>query len=302
MAQAKGVSLHVGLNAVDPSHYGGWSGPLVACEADGDDMELLARDRGFTTRSLKTGAATRKAVLGGIRDAAKQLAKGDFFLLTYSGHGGQVPDIEQDDDDEPDLLDETWCAYDGEILDDELYMMWREFRAGVRILMLSDSCHSGTVARMALSEPANGTARGALRAYGVDGDSRFRVMPEDVARRTYRQNAAFYDNLQRKASRGRRKGAARKRRPRFKTREDADVQASVRLISGCQDNQLSSDGAFNGLFTGVLLRIWNGGKFKGSYGTFHQAIGNRMPPTQSPKHFKVGVINPAYDAQQPFQI
>ena len=33
-APATGLSLHVGLNAVDPAHYAGWSGPLNACEAD----------------------------------------------------------------------------------------------------------------------------------------------------------------------------------------------------------------------------------------------------------------------------
>ena len=93
MPQNKGLSLHVGLNAVDPSHYGGWSGPLMACEADCDDMEALARERGFTALSMKTGAATRKAVMSAIRDTAKQLTKGDIFFITYSGHGGQVPDV-----------------------------------------------------------------------------------------------------------------------------------------------------------------------------------------------------------------
>src|SRR5688572_28703960 len=247
MPQNKGVSLHIGINAVDPSHYGGWSGPLVACETDCDDMEALARERGFTTVSMKTGTATRKAVMSAIRDTAKQLSKGDTFFITYSGHGGQVPDVESDDDDEPDLADETWCLFDGEMLDDELFMLWREFKAGVRVLMLSDSCHSGSVLRMSLSQPANETARGALKSYGVDGDVRFRVMPEDVARRTYRQNADFYDGLQVKASRKRGRGRGGKR-----AKEGDGVQASVRLISGCQDNQLSADGTFNGLFTGVL--------------------------------------------------
>lgn len=304
MPQKKGVSLHIGLNAVDPSHYGGWSGPLMACEADCDDMEALARERGFATVSMKTGAATRKAVMTAIRDTAKQLAKGDLFFITYSGHGGQVPDIESDDDDEPDLADETWCLFDGEMLDDELFMLWREFKPGVRVLMLSDSCHSGSVLRMSLSQPANETARAALKAYGVDGgDVRFRVMPEDVARRTYRQNAAFYDDLQVRAARKRKRGGGPKRGAGPKRAKEGDgVEASVRLISGCQDNQLSADGTFNGLFTGVLLRIWNGAKFRGNYETFHRAIVNRMPPQQSPNHFKVGVASPEYDAEQPFTV
>ena len=39
---AKGYSLHVGLNAVDPAHYEGWDGALAACEFDADDMAELA--------------------------------------------------------------------------------------------------------------------------------------------------------------------------------------------------------------------------------------------------------------------
>jgi hypothetical protein len=34
------------------------------------------------------------------------------------------------------------------------------------------------------------------------------------------------------------------------------IKAPVLLISGCQDNQYSADGAFNGLFTSQLLTVW----------------------------------------------
>ena len=29
--RAKGISLHIGLNAVNAADYGGWDGPLAAC-------------------------------------------------------------------------------------------------------------------------------------------------------------------------------------------------------------------------------------------------------------------------------
>lgn len=81
-----------------------------------------------------------------------------------------------------------------------------------------------------------------------------------------------------------------------------NVKASVLLISGCQDNQLSQDGTFNGLFTGTLKTVWNGGTFKGSYRRFHTAIGAKMPPDQSPKLSLVGASNPAFMAARPFTI
>ena len=49
--------------------------------------------------------------------------------------------------EETDQLDETWVLYDRQLLDDELYDLWCRFAPGVRILMISDSCHSGTVSR-----------------------------------------------------------------------------------------------------------------------------------------------------------
>jgi len=285
----KGISLHIGLNAVDPSHYAGWSGPLTACEADAEDMQTLTKAKGYTTTILRTAEATRMAVTDAVAGAAKKAVKGDIFVLTYSGHGGQVPD--RDGDEPDDLKDETWCLFDGELLDDELYRLWLGFPAGVRILVLSDSCHSGSAIRAAFAGLSAGVSRSALQAVGTEGPVRFRFMPDDVALRTYRQNAAFYDKLQ----------ARRGAESRKKTAKST-VGATVRLISGCQDNQLSADGTFNGLFTGMLLRVWNNGGFKRDYQAFHKAIVQRMPPTQTPNHFVIGTHNPAFAAQAPFTI
>ena len=69
----KGISLHIGLNSVDPQQYDGWSGPLDACEADANDMTDLAESQGFTAEKLLTKKATRKTVLDGIASAAKNL-------------------------------------------------------------------------------------------------------------------------------------------------------------------------------------------------------------------------------------
>src|SRR5678815_3771458 len=85
-----------------------------------------------------------------MRKAAKLLAAGDLYFLSYSGHGGQVPDVTGEEDDKK---DETWCLFDGQLIDDELYYELSRFGEGVRILVLSDSCHSGTVTREAVMPP-----------------------------------------------------------------------------------------------------------------------------------------------------
>ena len=287
------LSLHIGLNAVGAGAYGGWTGPLAACEFDANDMAAIARLKGMKPTILLTKKATRAATLSAMRAAATALQAGDLFFLTYSGHGGQVPDVTGE---EADKKDETWCLYDGQLIDDELYFELSRFGAGVRVLVLSDSCHSGTVTRevpQMSDAPLN---------------QRPKLMPEAVARRTYSEHKSFYDKLQRDvaaaagdkvvdpdaalaqvAVSGRLSAIVRKFAP------------SVLLISGCQDNQTSMDGDHNGAFTEQLLKVWNHGAFDGNYANFHARIRARLPPTQSPNLFTLGAAG-RFLTQKPFTV
>ena len=272
----KGYALTVGLNAVDPQHYQGWSGPLVACEADATDMANLLKAQAFTVTTLLTKQATRAAVRSKLHDAAKQSKSGDIFVYTNSSHGGHLPDLNGDEDDGQ---DETLCMYDGEIIDDELYQCFSEFAAGVRVLVLSDSCHSGTVTRL--------SRNGDILALPPTEGPAVRAMPPTVALRTYQANRQLYDELL--------------RNPALKQSREA-VKAAVLSISGCMDNQTSSDGTFNGLFTATLLRVWNAGKFTGSYKRFWKQIVSRMPSDQTPNFFWANDRDAAFERETPFTI
>jgi hypothetical protein len=285
---AQGYSLNIGLNSVDPAHYAGWDGALMACEADAEDMELIARAQNYATvRKVLTREATRARVLKEMDEAARVLQPGDLFLLSYSGHGGQLPDRNSD---EVDAQDETWVLYDGELIDDELYVALSKLKQGVRVLMFSDSCHSGTVSRMAYAALRNSGSLEMLADTVQDTESaerRFKDMPVGIALRTYRNNKSMYDDIMAALP-----------------QEDAKstLKATVLLLSGCQDNQLSSDGAFNGLFTANLLRVYNGGKFRGSHRTFHRSIVRRMPPLQSPNYSLIGIPSREFERQTPFKL
>lgn len=276
----KGIALTIGLNSVDPKHYGGWSGDLNACEADATDMSAIATSNKFVVKQLLTNSATRPNVTKEISNAAESLQAGDIFMLVYSGHGGQVPDLNNDEDD---YQDETWCLFDGELIDDELYNLFGRFKEGVRILVFSDSCHSGSVTKAAYY---HGTAF-ARTSSTVPQEVKYKFMPPDVALRTYRQNQRFYDEIL--------KDRKLKEAP-------GSVKASVLLISGCQDNQYSGDGSFNSLFTANLLRVWNNGNFNGDYKFFHKSIKRVMPPDQTPNYFWIGKQNPGFEVQKPFTI
>jgi metacaspase-1 len=158
-----------------------------------------------------------------------------------------------------------------------LYNLFTKFAKGVRIVVLSDSCHSGSVTR----EYAH------LGVALVDAHPKaaHRFMPQEVARRTFTKNKTLYEPL---CTDNR---AAKK-----------ELQATLRLISGCQDNQTALDGDFNGLFTQRLLQTWNNGLFKGNYNAFHKAILKLMPSYQTPVHSINGKCNLTFDKQIPFQI
>lgn len=292
-SKAKGLSLHAGLNLVSGAHYGGWTGELSACEFDAEDMAALARAQGIKATVLLTKKATRAALLARIRAAAKALKSGDLFFLSYSGHGGQVPDVTGE---EGDKLDETWCLYDGQLIDDELYAELGRFAKGVRVLVLSDSCHSGTVTRATPPSP------------GAAPLVRSRMMPPAVAMRTYRDHQAFYDRLQRDVARA---GDGKPADPDAAlaqlalsprlTALAAKLKAAVILVSGCQDNQSSLDGEHNGAFTERLLRVWNQGKFEGNHAGFHAQIKARMPASQTPNLFVLGPAA-AFLRQRPFTL
>lgn len=275
MSNAQGLALHIGLNKVDPAHYQGWDGTLLACEADANDMHAITAGRGFTTSILLTAQATAAAVTGAIQDAADRLVAGDLFVLTYSGHGGQVKDTSGD---ETDFLDETWVLWDRQLLDDELFALWHEFAAGVRILVLSDSCHSGSVVRDAFYAQSSAGATGL--------STRFKYVPRDVENRTYAAHQELYDAIQRAHPGGDRE----------------TVDASVLLISGCQDNQYSRDGDRNGLFTEQLRAVWDDAKFTGDHRALFTAISQRMPPDQTPNYFRVGKPDRGFERQAPFTI
>ncbi|MDB5843174.1 MAG: peptidase caspase catalytic subunit p20 [Polaromonas sp.] len=276
----KGIAVNIGLNFVDPAAYNGWNGELAGCINDARDMNQMATQLGYTATLLTDAQATASEVTRAIGQAARQLAAGDICLVTYSGHGSQINDVTGD---EPDGKDETWVLWDRQLLDDELNGLWSGFAAGVRILLLSDSCHSGTVARvMSFQKKFKSPEFAAQYGRPVNAPPRVRAADPAAVQANYLANRTHYEVSQ--------------------WTHRAAVNASVTLISGCQDDQLSSDGDANGLFTQRLKEVWNGGAFSGNYAQFHSAIVARMPSDQTPNLFRSGVSSPAFEAEKPFSI
>ena len=262
---AKGISIHIGLNDVDVQHYGEDVTPLSTCEQDAKDMQKIALKSGFSSSHiLLTESATRQGVKNLLLHASGMLELGDTLFLTYSGHGGSVRDTSGD---EKDHLDETWCLYDGQLLDDELKELWCLFRKGVRVVVLSDSCHSGSVTKAPQSSQESELFQS-------------KQLSAKAIKYTYYTNQKQYDDLNANT-------------PLI---HDEDIVATVQLLSACQDVQVSYtlSLADNSIFTEKLKEVWDDGRFSGSYTELFEETKLRvtaldfLPTTQTPNFLVIG--------------
>ncbi len=65
-------------------------------------------------------------------------------------------------------------------------------------------------------------------------------------------------------------------------RESDQLFCHVVALSACQDNQTTLDGSANGLYTGNILSVWDGGGFNGSLRQIHERVVSESPPNITP--------------------
>jgi metacaspase-1 len=135
----------IGIN-----NYPGIFNDLKGCVNDAKDWSVLLQGLGFETSIMLDAQATRANVKAALQNLVELTRAGDIAVFTYSGHGTQVADPS---DDEADTYDEAICAYDGNIIDDELRVILERLHPQATLVVISDSCFSGSVTRLA-PEPA----------------------------------------------------------------------------------------------------------------------------------------------------
>jgi hypothetical protein len=255
-------ALCIGIN-----DYPGTGSDLAGCVNDAHDWAAALRARGFEVGRLldrqATGAAIRRAI-GALVSGA---ARGDTVLIQFSGHGSFVPDV---DGDEPDGTDECICPWDvsakGPITDDELFELYSARERGVKVIAISDSCHSGTVARFApITTPPPARGRRGMRAAVLRETVRFLPPAVFLPRREATKL-----------------GVRRARR-----RASAPGRYAALLLAGCQDTEYSYDAWFrgrpNGAFTFVALRALETLPANASYRRWYDAIRAALPSSQYPQ-------------------
>jgi len=284
---AKGVSLHIGLNKVDPSIYGSEQA-LKAAVNDALSMSEIARSQNYTSHLLINEQATSDALTAFMLQQTSDLSRGDVVLLTYAGHGTNATfDLEGDEEDG---LDEAWCLYDGLFLDDQVYSLLKKFKAGVRVKIITDSCQNATIYRafMAQFSDEKVAERKIWNPWeDEDIDIDFRFLSDEIAMEVVQNSKEKYAAAKADSQRDRNKL----------------THASIEVLAACQDYQLAADGVVNGYFTTHLLKTWNEGGYTGNNFDFFPAIKSSMRRgNQTPNRAFLGPQHRKFMSGKPFEI
>jgi len=271
------VSIHIGVNAPRGRMQGH---PLKHGESLAWRMAGLAEQAGFDSLLVLRGAAaTRHAVHAALTSAAGSMTRGDVLLVSFCGHGCQEADLDGDDRHG---WDETWCLYDGEILDDQLAGYWRLFDPGVRIVVVADGCHSGGSARDGDDVPP---ACATPRAPVMRGETPLQRAPGGWPAPAAAAAAGYPASCI---------GAP--------PRHDDGIRASVLLLASASEEQKAQDG----LFTHHLLCLWNEGAFAGSFCDLHRLVRDRVMaergPRQEPQILMLGSPDPGFPLERAFHL
>lgn len=129
-------------------------GPL---EMLGELKRTLVEREGFPAANvvtLKDAQATHDAIVQAIEsNLIARCRPDDVAVFWFAGHGGQIQDV---DGDEEDGLDECLCPYDVDeqpLIDDELAELFGRVPT-TNLTVLLDCCHSGTATRsLGLTDP-----------------------------------------------------------------------------------------------------------------------------------------------------
>jgi len=131
------VALLFGIN-----DYKGFDNDLQGCL---NDVELaVTRLPGFQMRKFTDSEVSIENFKNQVQYAIFNAVENDVIVIHYSGHGTYVKDRTGD---EIDGYDEALCLYDGNLIDDEMNEMLQFIPQGVTVLLIIDSCFSGTITR-----------------------------------------------------------------------------------------------------------------------------------------------------------
>ncbi|MGH9972093.1 MAG: caspase family protein [Pyrinomonadaceae bacterium] len=230
-------ALCVGIN----DYPFGEENDLRGCRNDANDWaRLLKKHFDFTdVRQLLDADATKANIVSGLEALLRGAQAGDVLVFTNASHGTYLADT---DGDEP-KYDEAICPHDTDsnlLIDDELRELFKNIPKDVRLTVISDSCHSGSVTRAV-----------------VKGYRRNRQLRPSVWGGTELSQGQVRD--------------ARKHKEKYPESGMKEI-----LLSGCKSNQTSADAQiandYHGAMSYYAIKAITDANYKLTYSDLHESL------------------------------
>nr|A1CQZ0.2 RecName: Full=Metacaspase-1A; Flags: Precursor [Aspergillus clavatus NRRL 1] len=244
----KRKALMIGIN------YFGQKGQLRGCINDVKNMSTyLNQNFGYAREDMvlltddqqnPMSQPTKANILRAMHWLVKDAQPNDSLFFHYSGHGGQTPDL---DGDEEDGYDEVIYPVDfrqaGHIVDDEMHrIMVQPLRPGVRLTAIFDSCHSGS----ALDLPYIYSTQGILKEPNLAKEAGQGLLGVVSAYARGDMGSMVSTAV------GFLKRAAKGDEAYERTKQTKTSPADVIMWSGSKDSQTSQDAQIAGQATGAM--------------------------------------------------
>ncbi|PKY46017.1 hypothetical protein RhiirA4_401948 [Rhizophagus irregularis] len=206
---------------------------------------------------------TRENIIKAIKWLVHDPQENDSYFFHYSGHGGQVKD---EAGDEEDGYDETIMPVDfmtnGQIIDDELHaLMVAPLPKGVRLTVIFDCCHSGTV----LDLPYVYSTRGVVKESNILSLGSKSIINAGFS---YIKGGVI------KSIKEIKNAATEYQKIRRKNIETKGSPADVIMFSGCKDEQTSADAQMAGeqVVTGAMSHALVTSLNKNAHPTYQELL------------------------------
>ncbi|OCH86507.1 hypothetical protein OBBRIDRAFT_797129 [Obba rivulosa] len=199
-----------------------------------DDIKILKDDDGYDQ-------PTRENILNAMEDLVTGAQAGDRLLFSFSGHGSQVENLDGSEEDGFDeviwpvdiVYNDDHSLVQNYIIDDHIHdILVKHMPGGAEIVMIFDSCHSGTAADLPCNTEVKTSVTSKRFANGqalVTKHSMRHVLSEDQPQEP---TVEFPDAAAEKFSR------------KFK---EASLEATVQSWSACRDDEITYDTSDGGL-------------------------------------------------------
>ncbi|HLP54684.1 MAG TPA: caspase family protein [Fluviicola sp.] len=275
----KGHALLIGVNEVNKDHYGEELDMACAITDVAEMKSIFEQIPSFqnNTKIFESSSASWKNVKHelGLLSKTSQTEEG-YLVIYYTGHGASLPK-----DNKLNEKQGFFCFYDRMVIEQEIRNELLSFHENFKILLISDSCHSGELNTWDKDE----LYMEFILAYPeLELEFNFDLITpktKSIQHKrferiyNYNNNSTFYNNL---------------------TRETASInfnpKADVAILTACDWDQITEQNLVtNGLsvFTRIITNLWNNNKSI-TYPEFVTLLQKKRPLTKQPQ-FEVSPIN-----------